>query len=506
MKRFIAIFIFWAIVFVSGGGAAYADLTDGLVAFYPFSNGGANDVSGKGNHGTIYGAVPCDDRFGNPNGAYSFDGVNDYIDIGNDSSLKHSLPVTIMGWVNMSENNTFAPFFGNNFTNNHYNGVWLRAGDHINASFGDGGQCEPRSRRSKKGSTIMTIGDWYHICAVIRGANDIDLYLNGKNDGGSYSGSGGVMNYDNSSGVIGVHDNNIYNPNLYYHGKVDEIRFYNRALSEEEINNLYKISVPQPDPTAGDFDGDGDIDAFDLSQFASIYGTENYSDELITLTEVPVLDQDDYSYLSGPGGCVPVSFAMLFINYFNMYNGYSLNIESTTTEEIVQNIAQHLDAYVDSGGTWVKASTMYDRMDQYTIIFDIDAFDSQHEQVEWVIEYPSIDEKTNDEWIDFIKEKLSNGEPVLITGDVVAPDLEGGHASMITGYKKVCGAEHVKVHDTWDKIPKWWRVMKNKSLTVNGSTQNGLLRLHRNNGDILFFITGRMVNPTNMTVYIVPDL
>ena len=52
---------------------AFADLKDGLVAYYPL-NGNANDESGNGNHVTVYGATLTTDRFGNTNKAYSFDG------------------------------------------------------------------------------------------------------------------------------------------------------------------------------------------------------------------------------------------------------------------------------------------------------------------------------------------------------------------------------------------------------------------------------------------------
>ncbi len=51
--------------------------SQGLVAYYPF-NGNANDQSGNGNNGTVFGAILTLDRFGNSNSAYSFDG-NDYI-------------------------------------------------------------------------------------------------------------------------------------------------------------------------------------------------------------------------------------------------------------------------------------------------------------------------------------------------------------------------------------------------------------------------------------------
>jgi len=60
---------------------AWADLNDGLIAHYPF-NGNANDASGNGNHGTVNGATLTEDRFGNADSAYKFDGQDDYIDLG----------------------------------------------------------------------------------------------------------------------------------------------------------------------------------------------------------------------------------------------------------------------------------------------------------------------------------------------------------------------------------------------------------------------------------------
>jgi hypothetical protein len=52
--------------------------TEGLVGYFPF-NGNANDESGNAHHGTVYGATPTTDRFGNPNSAYYFNGVDNYI-------------------------------------------------------------------------------------------------------------------------------------------------------------------------------------------------------------------------------------------------------------------------------------------------------------------------------------------------------------------------------------------------------------------------------------------
>lgn len=55
-----------------------SNLMSGLVGYWPFC-GNANDESGNGNNGTVNGATLTNDRFGNMNAAYSFDGVDDFI-------------------------------------------------------------------------------------------------------------------------------------------------------------------------------------------------------------------------------------------------------------------------------------------------------------------------------------------------------------------------------------------------------------------------------------------
>ena len=67
-------FVIFVISFVFLAQAS-ADLNDGLIAYYPF-NGNANDESGNGNDGTVNGATLTNDRFGNEDSAYSFDGNN----------------------------------------------------------------------------------------------------------------------------------------------------------------------------------------------------------------------------------------------------------------------------------------------------------------------------------------------------------------------------------------------------------------------------------------------
>lgn len=70
---------------------------EGLVAYYPM-NGDVMDYSGNGHVGILHGATPSADRFDGINGAYSFDGEDDFIEILN-SSRFNSNNGTICLWM-----------------------------------------------------------------------------------------------------------------------------------------------------------------------------------------------------------------------------------------------------------------------------------------------------------------------------------------------------------------------------------------------------------------------
>ena len=75
---------------------------NGLVGWWPF-NGNANDESGNGNNGTVYGAALASDRFGNANNAFSFDGLNDYVLLANSGAINFSGGISFSAWVNAED-------------------------------------------------------------------------------------------------------------------------------------------------------------------------------------------------------------------------------------------------------------------------------------------------------------------------------------------------------------------------------------------------------------------
>ena len=210
---------------------------EGLVGYWPF-DGNANDESGNGNQGTVYGATLTEDRFGVPNSAYSFDGIDDYIDVGNDSRLKPGLPITVAAWMKI--NGIEGDVLTTNFAEGSYYGILVtinNGGLHLN--FGDGSSIGSQSRRSKS-IDVPVLGTWFHFVGIIQGAQDMDIYIDGENVGGIYSGAGGSIAYDDGPVNIGRVATQLSSP--YFDGILDEVRIYDRALSEEEVQTLYQFS------------------------------------------------------------------------------------------------------------------------------------------------------------------------------------------------------------------------------------------------------------------------
>ncbi|KHD08271.1 hypothetical protein PN36_17380 [Candidatus Thiomargarita nelsonii] len=210
---------------------AWADLNDGLVAYYPF-NGNANDKSGYGHHGIVHGARLSQDRFGNGRRAYSLDGKDDYVVVSSGNSLNIREVLTISVWVNVG---TFSniPYFVARYD------TGLRE---VYKTGSNRGRFEFRLNDGVKvlvSNTIPKTGKWYHIAATYDGSI-MRLYIDGVEDNSkSYS----AAIYPSAGGklMIGADDDSS-ELNQFLNGKIDDIRIYNRALSESEIQQLYQMN------------------------------------------------------------------------------------------------------------------------------------------------------------------------------------------------------------------------------------------------------------------------
>ncbi|MCG8339622.1 MAG: LamG domain-containing protein [Proteobacteria bacterium] len=263
MKRLVVVvFALIGVMFLYG--PVQADLNDGLVAYYPF-NGNANDESGNGNNGTVDGATLTTDRFGNADSAYSFDGVDDHITVSNSASLNTSI-FTIACWVKV--NSTPSSFLDKrNGGGNHNYQILLSGGNELIAYIGDG------TNYSTQGISL-DLNKLYHI-ATTYDQSELVVYVNGeKSSTLNVSTSGNVGDGDLIIGFDGSSD-------YPMDGDIDELRIYNRVLSETEIKRVYWGGSEMTDSTTCGSTGDSITLNADLSFtvpdmiYQGVFGTMN---------------------------------------------------------------------------------------------------------------------------------------------------------------------------------------------------------------------------------------
>ena len=198
----------------------------GLVTYYPF-NGNANDESGNGNNGTVNGATLTTDRFGNTNSAYEFDGINKHIVVPNNSILNPSL-ITITLWIYLEKGGTQNPRIISK--DGYFELITESDFDPTNnpryLGFGINGTNELVVDDS------LNHNEWLFITAVKTYDHAI-VYFNGVEK--KVENFQGFLNANSQNIFIGRRVNSYDN----FKGKIDDIRIYNRALSEYEILALY---------------------------------------------------------------------------------------------------------------------------------------------------------------------------------------------------------------------------------------------------------------------------
>jgi hypothetical protein len=220
-------------------------LTNGLVGYWPFC-GNANDASGNGNNGIVSGATLTADRFGAANKAYDFNGSS-RIDIGN---LNNQIGSSNSSW---SVNCWFKSL-------GSLNGDMVMVTDYSSATAGDQIVSTWLALWSftfnhKVGSTIRNFpngwdalsntsyndNQWHSMVSVAENGN-LKIYIDGilitttvypanTNFQGSPFFRFGALLFN------GQYDS-------FFQGKLDDIAIWNRALTQQEITQLYQLGQP----------------------------------------------------------------------------------------------------------------------------------------------------------------------------------------------------------------------------------------------------------------------
>jgi hypothetical protein len=198
----------------------------GLVSYWNADNH-ALDVKG-GNDGTPRGGTTYAAGFLNQ--AFSLDGVSRYVEAADSPSLSLTGPLTLEAKIRLNTNSVQQAII-EKYDVPGLNGYFLRI---VNGKL-YAAVCDPTLQGAQQaaiGATTVSPGVWHHVAAVYDGTT-IKLYLDGVLDGSVVS---SFAPTDGSASLkIGARGDDA---NTRLNGLIDEVRIFNRALSEAEIQSL----------------------------------------------------------------------------------------------------------------------------------------------------------------------------------------------------------------------------------------------------------------------------
>jgi surface protein len=215
------------------------NLLNGLIGYWPLS-GNTNDISGNQHNAIAHGAVMSVDRKNIPGTCYYFNGIDAYMEVPHDSSLNFNQAYSVAFWV--KNNNPYGGWYGcinkDNWNQNtglvsfivNANYTWVASG-------GSGNITMP-----------LTTGAWTFIC-MVNSHDTAKLFANGVQVAQSII----PISNCNSSLLFGArHANDGTGKTNFLHGYLDDIGMWNRAISQEEVSQLYHFGNPTLAWSTGD--------------------------------------------------------------------------------------------------------------------------------------------------------------------------------------------------------------------------------------------------------------
>ena len=204
-----------------------------IIGFWPFY-GNISDLSGNGNDGLNFGASLSSDRFDNPDYAYSFNGTSDYIEYADTPSLDLTGAVSIEAWVYLDST-----------ASNTNHTILLKAESNSNivipTTYSLGSSGTSSYRFCVGGQEILfgeiMFNEWTHIAVTF--SHELQrarCFVNGEMivDYPALLYDIQTSDYPLLVGADAEHDKN-------WHGVIDDIRLFDRMISESEVDSLYNL-------------------------------------------------------------------------------------------------------------------------------------------------------------------------------------------------------------------------------------------------------------------------
>jgi Concanavalin A-like lectin/glucanases superfamily/Ig-like domain CHU_C associated/Pregnancy-associated plasma protein-A len=230
-------------LFLAEIGSCLTMPESGLAAYYPFNSGSVNDESGNNNHATNNGATVTVDRKGVSNSAFYFNGTNAWL---NTPMVQANLTgYTVSAWVKpeftanqeyvILQNRGTTPGSGRSLTL-HYQASTNSWGFAVD---GDGLYTGIQAPSPNTTNWVHVVGVWSSGGAGIFNASQFRVYVSGVLVSASSINGNTATVPIIGAGTVAIGRHQAWNS--YFKGAMDDIRIYNRALTDAEVQNIYLI-------------------------------------------------------------------------------------------------------------------------------------------------------------------------------------------------------------------------------------------------------------------------
>ena len=221
-------------IFGPDGGGINDPLKRGLISHYPL-NGNARDAAG-GHDGELFGTTPAEDRFGIEGKALAFDGTDDFVLVAESEDFNFDLredSYTISLWAQSDDVEHWARLVvkWDELTPTPYPFAIQKVGGEVWGTFFDT-QGKPTVEMEDAWD-----GGWHHIVVAYDAESD---RLAGYPDGELVAERVDAPR-QNTQNNTPVYIGRAASPveNRYFNGSMDDLRFYERALTEREVRALF---------------------------------------------------------------------------------------------------------------------------------------------------------------------------------------------------------------------------------------------------------------------------
>ena len=215
-----------------------AGLEDGLVLYLPFDEGSGDvtgDLSGNGHDGDIEGPIWTEGKFGK---ALEFNGDGDFVDVPYSDDFAITDAITLGAWVTAN-----VPFPINwkgiiNARKSTYGPFLLQTGANPASPLGEMGLY-----LGGAWTWVQTVKpldeEFHHVVGTFDADDGYHIYFDGEMNDGAGGADKGIIDTDPAEEGVVIGHNYGY-ADRWWDGIIDEVVIYNRALSEDEVAQLFE--------------------------------------------------------------------------------------------------------------------------------------------------------------------------------------------------------------------------------------------------------------------------